>query len=78
MKTAISVPDQVFTAADHLARTLGMSRSQLYSTALARFLEQHDDSAITAKLNDIYAEHPSAVDEDAQELQARSLPEGDW
>jgi hypothetical protein len=78
MKTAISVPGQVFEAADRLARSLGVSRSQLYSTALARFLQEHDVAEITAKLDHLYASQPSALDEHVQELQASSLPEGDW
>ncbi len=78
MKTAISVPDQVFEAAENLAHRLGMSRSELYATAVSRFLEQHDSSKITATLDELYALQPSALDEDLQELQACSFPEGDW
>ena len=37
MKIAISVPDEVFEAGEHLAHQLGISRSQLYSDALAGF-----------------------------------------
>ena len=78
MKTAISVPDHVFEAAEHLARNLGISRSELYSNAVARFLEQHDTSQITEKLDRLYSVHPSKLDQGIQELQASSLPEGDW
>jgi len=78
MKTAISVPDRVFEAAEQMARSLGISRSELYSTAVARFLEQHDLSEITAKLNRLYAVQPSGLDQDVQELQASSVAEGDW
>jgi len=38
MKIVISVPDEVFEAGEHLARQLGISRSQLYSDALATYL----------------------------------------
>ena len=38
MKIAISVPDEVFDSADELARELGISRSELYSTAVAEYL----------------------------------------
>lgn len=34
MKTAISIPDKVFRSADALARRLGISRSELYTTAI--------------------------------------------
>ena len=36
MRTAISIPDDLFESAEELAAELGMSRSQLYATALAR------------------------------------------
>jgi len=78
MKTAISVPDQVFEAAEHLARDLGISRSELYSTAIARFLQQHDTSRITEKLDRLYSVQPSELDQEVQELQASSVPEGAW
>jgi metal-responsive CopG/Arc/MetJ family transcriptional regulator len=78
MKTAISVPDPVFEAAEHLARSLGISRSELYSTAVAQFVEQHDASEISARLDRLYSDQSSELDPEVQELQASSLPEGDW
>ena len=41
MKTAISIPDPVFEAADQLAARIGMSRSELYATAVAEFMDRH-------------------------------------
>ncbi|MEK6716162.1 MAG: ribbon-helix-helix protein, CopG family, partial [candidate division NC10 bacterium] len=35
MKTAISIPDPLFRECEKLARDLGISRSQLFSRALA-------------------------------------------
>jgi len=78
MKTAISIPDEVFEAAEQLARGLGMSRSQLYSTAVADYVEHHHASDTTAKLDSLYSHERSALDQDIQDLQASSLPEGDW
>ena len=40
MKTAISIPDELFIVADNYAKDLGVSRSYLYATAVAKFLEQ--------------------------------------
>jgi len=42
MKVAISVPDSVFDAGEHLARQLELSRSQLYSDALAAYLNSRE------------------------------------
>ena len=51
MKIAISVPDEVFKAGEHLARQLGVSRSQLYADALSEYLSVRGAAAVTAKLD---------------------------
>ena len=78
MKTAISIPDQVFEAADDLARQLGMSRSQLYTTAVTRFLESHNDEAITQALNEVYSDSVEPVDPLLLQMQLQSLPDEEW
>jgi len=56
MKTAISIPDNVFRAAERLARRLGLSRSELYARAVAEFVAQHRGQDITERLNAVYDE----------------------
>lgn len=52
MKTAISLPDQVFRKADRLAKKLRKSRSELYRDALLEYLKRHQgESAITEAVN---------------------------
>lgn len=60
MKIAISVPDDVFEAGEHLAKQLGLSRSQLYADALSAYLSERGAAAVTAKLNAIYARESTA------------------
>lgn len=62
MKTSISIPDSVFEAAENLAKRLGISRSRLYTIAIARFVDTYDAESITAALNEVYAEKKAAVD----------------
>ncbi len=62
MKTAISVPDDLFKKGETTARRLKMSRSQLYATALEKFLRDQEGEAITAKLNEVYSREPARVD----------------
>ena len=62
MKIAISVPDEIFEAGEHLAKQLGLSRSQLYADALSAYLSQRGAAAVTAKLNAVYAEQSSKLD----------------
>ena len=54
MKTAVSLPDTVFFAAEETARLLGLSRSALYLKALAEFLKKNNQKNITQKLNEVY------------------------
>jgi predicted transcriptional regulator len=51
MKTAISVPDDVFREADRAAAELGWSRSQLYTRAMSEFLERRGVDPVTAALD---------------------------
>ena len=52
MKTAISVPDETFARVDRRAAELGVSRSQFYATAAARYLDDLERSSLTAKINE--------------------------
>jgi hypothetical protein len=73
MKAAVSIPDPVFEAADKLAQRMGVSRSRLYSVALERFVQDHDEDSITAKLNEVYATEASDLDPVLQSIQSRSV-----
>ena len=75
MKTAISIPDKVFRSADSLAKRLGMSRSQLYSTAISKYLSRHQGKQVTEKLNSIYMEEDSSLPPGLILLQSKSLPQ---
>lgn len=77
MKTAISLPDDLFAAADRLASQVGISRSQLYATALAEFLARHRDTDVTAALDRVYAEH-GTLDVAAQRAAREALRRSEW
>ena len=78
MKTAISIPDPLFDAAEKVADRLGMSRSELYRRALADYVARHRDDRVTEALNRLYAKHSSRLDPVLQALQFSSLPKEDW
>ena len=77
MKTAISIPDDVFEAAERLARRLGKSRSELYTAAIRTYLERHRGAGVTERLNAIYGPEPE-LDLVLRVLQARSIPKDEW
>jgi metal-responsive CopG/Arc/MetJ family transcriptional regulator len=79
MKTAISIPDDLFEAADRVAKRLGLSRSEFYQRAIAKYLEGQSDSAVTAQLNTVYrAEGADRVDPVLDALQWGSIVREEW
>lgn len=53
MKTAISLPDAVFHAAERQARRAQKSRSQLYAEALSEYLSRHAPDEVTEAMNHV-------------------------
>ena len=80
MKTAISIHDALFEAAERLAKRLGMSRSELYSKAVSRFIEENHTIGVRERLDAVYESDPesSRIDLLLTRLQIESLPEEDW
>ena len=80
MKTAISIPDRLFEAAERLATRLGMSRSELYSKAVSRFIQENHALGVREQLDAVYAtdQASSQIDPFLTRLQIASLPEEDW
>ena len=53
MKTAISIPNDIFAKAEGLRHRLGKSRSELYAEAVRQYLLSHDPESITERLNQL-------------------------
>ena len=62
MKTAISIPDEVFKHAERAAKRLGVSRSELFTRAMREYLGASRDSAITASYDAAFAEAGDEAD----------------
>jgi metal-responsive CopG/Arc/MetJ family transcriptional regulator len=56
MKTAVSIPDEVFEKAERLARRMNKSRSQLFSNALVEYVARHAPDQVTEAMNLVCAE----------------------
>ena len=78
MKTAVSLPDELFRMAEATARRLQVSRSELYARAIAEFLKAQRGNSITERLNDVYSRHPAKVDAGLHRAQLKSLPKDAW
>jgi len=55
MKTAISIPDATFERATHKAQALGMSRSEFFTRAAARYLDELDAQSVTIQIDQTVA-----------------------
>ena len=51
MKTAVSLPDKIFTGAEMLAKRLKVTRNQLYARALDEYVSRHAPEAVTKALD---------------------------
>ena len=78
MKTAVSLPDDLFRQAEAAARRLRVSRSQLYATAISEFLNRQRSDAVTDRLNEVYSRRPAKVDSALHRAQLRSLEKDSW
>jgi metal-responsive CopG/Arc/MetJ family transcriptional regulator len=78
MKTTISLPDSIFAEAETLAQQLGLSRSELYSTALQAYLSKYNRQQMLSKLNNVYSEESSDLDPAIATMQFMPLPHEEW
>jgi hypothetical protein len=78
MKTAISVPDDVFARVDQLARRRKLSRSAVFTAAAEEYVQHHRGDDVTNKLNEVYAKEDSSLDPVMERLQLISLPKEVW
>jgi metal-responsive CopG/Arc/MetJ family transcriptional regulator len=78
MKTAVSIPDEVFEEAERLATELQTSRSQLYSRALQEFVARHAPNRLTEAMNRVIDEVGAEIDEFSQRASRRVLEQVDW
>ncbi|MBI1294217.1 hypothetical protein GC175_04575 [bacterium] len=78
MKTAISIPDTIFQAAEAYAQEKGMSRSELYTRAIELYLQHYRYESVTETLDEIYAVEASSLESDLKSAQARTLDEETW
>ena len=78
MKTAISLPDNLFKQAESAARKLKVSRSHLYARALQEFLDRRKSDAITRKLNEVYSKESSELDPGLARAQFEAIGKERW
>ena len=78
MKTAISLPDPVFEAADQLANKFKVSRSELYVMALEKFIRENQETDITKRINDYIDVYGQPIDELFINSNVREMRKVEW
>jgi metal-responsive CopG/Arc/MetJ family transcriptional regulator len=78
MKTAISIPDEVFKGAERLARRTKKSRSQLFSDAVREYVARHAPDEVTEAMNRVCDEVGDQADEFVSAAARRILERSAW
>jgi hypothetical protein len=78
MKTAVSIPDDVFEDAERLASRLQTSRSKLYARALAEFVARHDDDRVTVLMDQAVREASGEADSFLQAAARQVVQRAEW
>lgn len=78
MKTAVSIPDEVFEKVERLARREGRSRSEVFSAALAEYVARHAPDEVTDAMNRVCAEVGDQHDSFVAAAGRRVLEKTEW
>jgi hypothetical protein len=78
MKTAISLPDELFFEAEEHARHTHKTRSQLYSEALQEYLVRHSPDQVTEAMNRVLDQLNEPVDPFVSEAARQTMERIEW
>ena len=78
MKTAISVPTEVYEQAEELARRTGRTRSEIYSTALRDYLAHQQTMPVTAAMDQALEEIDPKLDPFLDATAREALAGSEW
>lgn len=78
MKTTISIPDELFRAAEDLAQRMDISRSRLYREAIIEYLGRHGGDPVTEQINAVCCEVETGVDAGLAGVATGVLRSSEW
>lgn len=78
MKTAISVPNDVFRLSEKLAKKLKISRSAVFAMGIKKIAEEHDEDELVAQINKVCEAVDTSLDPAVREYQNRVLQKEKW
>ena len=78
MKTAVSIPDEVFEKVERLARRARRSRSEVFSAALREYVARHAPDEVTEAMNRVCEEVGDPNDAFVAAAGRRILENTEW
>lgn len=78
MKTAISVPEDVFKLSEKLAKKLKVSRSAVFAMGVKKLAEEHDEAEIIAQINRVCEKVDTSLDPAVRQYQNRMPRREKW
>ncbi len=78
MKTAISLPDDLFVLAEEFSKARGLKRSELYVVALREYIDAHRHDGLTQKINQACAELEGELPTGIARVARKNLLEAEW
>lgn len=78
MKTAISIPNDVFELSEKLAKKLNVSRSRIFAMGVKKLAEEHDEEELIANINKVCEKVDTSVDPVLFKMTMMSLPKDEW
>jgi metal-responsive CopG/Arc/MetJ family transcriptional regulator len=79
VKTAVSIPDEIFRSAEAVVKRLRISRSELYARALAEYVHDHERKRLTQRINDALGDTENGLNPMLKQLQSASIEaREDW
>jgi energy-coupling factor transporter ATP-binding protein EcfA2 len=78
MKTAVSIPDEVFEKVERLARRARKSRSEVFSAALREYVARHAPDEVTDSLNRVCDQIAEQNDPFVRAAARRVLEKTEW
>ncbi len=73
MKTAISVPNDVFELSERLAKKLKVSRSKIFAMGVKKLGEDYDEENLIAKINAVCDKVDTSLDPAVKQYQSRRI-----
>jgi predicted transcriptional regulator len=78
MKTAVSIPDDIFARAESLAHRAKRSRSDVYARALSEYVARHAPDSVTEAMDKALDEVNEPADKFLSKAARRTLARSEW